>query len=211
MKTIDLTGEKYNSLSVIEQADTRILPSGQHKTMWKCMCDCGNITVVASYALRSGGIKSCKKCGKMKSANSRKTHGKSYTRLHNIWSGMKARCYNKNHDYYKNYGGRGVTVCEEWRDNFQAFYDWAVSNGYSTELTIDRINNDGNYEPSNCRWSTKKEQANNTRKNKRITFNGKTQTLSQWADEYGLSQDLLGERLLRGVSFEEAVKHDIRI
>ena len=209
MKTIDLKGKKYNSLTVIEKAETRILPSGQHKTMWKCKCDCGRTTIVASYALRNNGIRSCKVCGKEKSANSRKTHGMSYTRLHNIWTGMKSRCYNPNHMHYKNYGGRGIVVCEEWKSNFQSFHDWAVSNGYSEELTIDRIDNNGNYEPSNCQWCTKKEQANNTRRNKRITYNGQTKTLAQWAEEFKISQDLLGERLLRNIPFQEAVKHEL--
>lgn len=204
-KTIDLVGMKFNHLTVLKKDTTKILPSGQHKTMWVCECDCGNISSVSSYALRHGNILSCKECGIKRSSESRKVHGKRNSRIYNIWAEMKQRCFNKNHKYYCNYGGRGITVCDEWIHDFKAFYDWAIKNDYSDNLTIDRIDNDKGYSPENCRWATAKEQANNTRRNKRIKFMGEGKTLSQWADTYGISQDLLGERLLRGIPIERAI------
>lgn len=113
------------------------------------------------------------------------THQETKTRLHKIWSSMHERCENVNHKYYKHYGGRGIHVCEEWED-YVNFRDWAVSNGYSDNLTIDRINNDGNYEPSNCRWSTFSEQAKNKRTNHFVTVNGEKMILSDCARRYGI-------------------------
>ena len=208
MKTIDLTGKVFNDLTVIEQAETKILPSGQHKTMWKCKCRCGKETIVPSYALRNNGILSCRECGIKRSAKSRKKLNKENIRLYNIWNNMRQRCNNPKHKYYKNYGGRGITICVKWlgERGFEEFCNWSMLHGYTDDLTIDRIDNDGNYCPENCRWTTAKEQANNTRRNKIIEFNGEKKTLSQWADFYGLSQDLLGERLLRGKTMEEAIR-----
>lgn len=208
MKTIDLTGMKFNNLTVIEQAETKILPCGQHKTMWKCKCKCGKETIVSSHALRNNGILSCRECGIKRSAETRKKLDNKNIRLYHIWNNMRQRCNNPKHNYFKNYGGRGITICDEWsgEKGFENFYKWSMENGYSDELTIDRIDNDNGYSPQNCRWATRKEQANNTRKNKIIEFNGEEKTLSQWADFYGLSQDLLGERLLRGKTMEESIR-----
>lgn len=119
---------------------------------------------------------------------------------------MKARCYCKSATSYMNYHMFGITVCNEWRNNFQAFYDWAMDNGYADNLSIDRINNDGNYEPNNCRWSTRKEQANNRCNNKSITINNKTQTLKQWAEEQDLNYDTVYRRIyVYGWSPEKAI------
>ena len=117
---------------------------------------------------------------------------------------MLGRCYNPNHMHFKRYGMRGITVCEEWKNNFQAFYDWAMSNGYRDDLTIDRIDNNGNYCPENCRWATMKEQCNNTRSNTLITYNGKTQTMAQWAKEIGMPYHKLVVRIARGWDVERA-------
>lgn len=117
---------------------------------------------------------------------------------------MLNRCYNANHKYYNRYGGRGITVCDEWKNNFQAFYDWAISNGYRDDLTLDRKDNDNGYSPENCRWTTKKEQSNNRENNIVITYNGKTQTLSQWAEEIRIPYHKLLVRIKRGWSVERA-------
>ena len=126
-------------------------------------------------------------------------HGMTGTRIYKIWCKIKERCYNPNNRSYKNYGSRGITVCDEWRDDFQAFYDWAMSNGYADELTIDRISVNGNYEPSNCRWATNKEQCNNKRNNHILTYNEKSQTVAQWANELKTNDSTICERIRRGV------------
>lgn len=116
-------------------------------------------------------------------------------KLYNVWRGVKKRCNTPTYYAYPQYGGRGIKICKDWENNFDAFYQWALSNGYEVGLTIDRIDNDGNYEPSNCRWATWKEQGNNRRTNVYITFNGKTQSMSQWADELGITREALHRRL----------------
>ncbi len=115
--------------------------------------------------------------------------------IHRTWRNMIWRCYRKEHISYKYYGERGITVCDEWLNDFQSFYDWALSSGYSKNLTLDRIDNDGNYEPSNCRWATAKEQANNTRANHLVTCNGETKTISEWAELLGITHQALSDRL----------------
>ena len=118
------------------------------------------------------------------------------TRLYRIWSGMKRRCYNKRSSYYERYGGRGITVCDEWLHDFQAFYDWSMSNGYADDLTIDRIDNDGPYAPWNCRWTTKEEQQNNTSRNLIYKHSGESHTLKQWSEILGINYQTLHSRIV---------------
>lgn len=132
-------------------------------------------------------------------------HGKSYHPLYIRWKGMKERCYNTNHNSYHNYGARGILMCDEWRDSFESFLNWSISNGYASELTLDRIDNNKGYSPENCRWTDMKVQSNNTRKNVCITFNGETKTLSQWAEQLGGTHYLVAMRLKRGWTVEEAL------
>lgn len=124
-----------------------------------------------------------------------RSHGDTGTRLHRIWQNMKARCYGKYSREYENYGGRGIVVCDEWRNSYEKFKEWAISNGYDENLTIDRINTDGNYEPSNCRWITNKEQQNNKRDNVCYEFNGEIKTLAQWSEELGICYKTLQKRI----------------
>lgn len=133
-------------------------------------------------------------------------HGLCKTRLYSIYMNMKTRCYNKNNSHYKYYGKRGIKVCNEWLHDFQAFYDWSMSNGYNDNLTIDRINVDGNYEPDNCRWITKHDQCYNTRYNVYLTYNGKTQTMKEWADELGINLGTISYRYRKGKSTKECLQ-----
>lgn len=198
----DLTGRKYGRLTVVENAG---YVNG--KISWKCRCDCGNEKIVPSVYLSSGSTKSC---GCLYDENSKKPHnlhpkfknrdiGISNSRIYKIYRGMIGRC-RKNYYAHKRYYDRGIKVCDEWlgKDGFYNFYEWAIDNGYSEDLTIDRINNDGNYEPSNCRWVTMKEQENNRSDNVIIKYMGEEKTLKQWCEYLGLSYEMVRARKRRG-------------
>lgn len=189
---INMIGQRYGRWTVLERAGRN-----KHKQVtWLCRCECGRERVVVGHDLRSGGSKGCVSCGSRESAT---THGGKGTRLYNIWCNLRQRCSNENHPRHKDYGGRGIAVCSEW-DAFEAFRDWAISHGCREDLQIDRINNDGNYEPSNCRWATLKQQARNSRHNVHITINGVTKLLCEWAEIAGINYGTLKRRYQRGRS-----------
>ena len=213
MKKLDLLNQRFGRLVVIEPSKSK-----NNETMWKCKCDCGNITIVSTSNLRANRIKSCG-CFKLDKLIERSsTHNQRHTHLYEIWKSMKQRCYNPNLKPYKNWGARGIKVCDEWRYNFQAFYDWAYANGYSvktrnnqkTKLTLDRIDVNGNYEPSNCRWVDRKTQARNTRVNKYISYKGITKCLAEWCEELNLSYSIIHGRLFRGWTIEKAFETPIK-
>ena len=204
MKLIDVTGQKFNRLTVIGRDKS----SSSRKTKWVCKCDCGNMTIVDSYSLRNGTIKSCG-CWRVDRST---THHQTKTRLYNIWTAMRNRCYDTNHKQFKNYGGRGISVCEEWKTaggGFERFWQWSLENGYAYNLTIDRINNVGNYCPDNCRWITHKKQQNNRTNNRYITSKGETKTISEWSEEYGIRFPILKHRLdVLNLPLEVAISMD---
>ena len=170
----DLTGMRFGRLVVIFRSEDYVSPKGKTCVCWLCRCDCGNDIIVNGRNLRKGNTKSC---GCLKSETTIKrnlTHNLSKTRIYHIWQDLKKRCVNKNCKCFERYGGRGITICQEWLDDFMNFYNWAINNGYQKDLTIDRKDVNGNYCPENCRWVTQKQQANNKRNNRYITYNNKT-------------------------------------
>lgn len=204
---IDLTGQKFGRLNVIQKSESK----RGGKTWWVCRCDCGTILDVWSVYLRNGTTKSCGCLNRELASERLKTRkllqgsdGRSSTRLYKTWTSMLQRCENPKAYYFDHYGGRGIRVCQEWRDSFEAFRAWALSNGYSDDLTIDRIDNDGNYCPENCRWADSFTQCNNMRSNRMISFGGKTMSLSQWARELGISRSTLAVRICKGWSIQRA-------
>ena len=156
----DETGKQYGLLSVLSWSH---YDAKKHAHFWHCRCTCGTKTIKNGNTLRNGETTSCgcKKVNRWIGNKIKETHGGSYSPLYEVWHGMKSRCYRKNHVAFSRYGGRGIKVCDDWKDNFEVFRKWAIENGYREGLSIDRINNDGGYEPSNCQWLT---LADNTRK-----------------------------------------------
>lgn len=187
----DLTGMKFNSLLVIKEIEPRYFPSGA-RTNYLCRCDCGLFTEVIGCSLTSGNTTSCG-CFAKKLLKSRSTtHGESKTRPHRIWQAMLNRCRNKKQLNYINYGGRGITVCKRW---FK-YENFIQDMGYPQKhQSLDRINNEGNYVPNNCRWATRKEQSLNNRNNRLITLDGETKPLVLWARDLKINQSTLSERI----------------
>jgi hypothetical protein len=185
----DISKKQFGRLVAIEYSG---------RSSWRCMCDCGAVTTVATSNLTSGNTTSCG-CALRES---RFSHGMSKHRMHSVWRSMRARCNNPNDPSYRNYGGRGVRVCERWADFASFIADMGMRpSGYD----IDRIDNDGNYEPGNCRWVTREVNLNNTRNNRNVTWKGETLSVAMWARRLGMNERTLSNRISRGWSMEQAM------
>ena len=182
-KARDLTGNKYGRLTVVSRAESKT-----RRIKWNCICECGNTSIVSGENLMSGHTKSC---GCLLSER-RTSHGKSKTRLYNIWRKMKSRCTNKNETHYNDYGGRGIEVCPRWFSSFDNFYNDMIE-GYDDSLCIDRINNDGNYEPGNCRWVTRKVNSRNTRASRFIDGHN----LAEYCEKYNIPKNRVISRITK--------------
>ena len=188
----DLTGMRFGKLTVLYEDNDR---TTHGCTRWICRCECGTIKSIDRGSLTSGKTRSCGCLHNELLGASRRKHGSSGSRLYRIWKSIKERCYRKKCRIYKYYGERGVCICDEWKDDFKSFEKWARSNGYNDELSIDRIDHDGNYSPDNCRWVDAKAQNNNKRTNHILTLDGVSHTMSEWADITGISYSAIRNRI----------------
>lgn len=191
-KFIDLTGQKFGLLTVLKRHSA----SRNGSIKWECLCECGNKTIVRGDGLKSGHVKSCG-ClqikAVMKIAGKNKTHGLTRTRQYKCWYAMIDRCLNPHCAKYKIYGGRGIKICDKWLA-FDGFWE-DMQEGYKDNLTLDRVDVNGNYEKSNCRWATAKQQSNNTRVNHIMEYNGEKRTISEWAELYNFKYATLRRRI----------------
>ena len=201
-KVIPMIGKRFGRLVVISE----IGKNEKGEYMWFCQCDCGNTTLGKGNLLRHGNKRSCGCLAKengIKVGNRTRKHGMHGTRLYFIWQNMKNRCNKPTDSHFHNYGGRGISVCSEWENDFSKFSDWAIASGYTEELTIDRIDNNKGYSPDNCRWVSKAAQNRNKRNSILIEYEGKTQTLSEWAREKGIHKSTLVYRYHQGKTGNE--------
>lgn len=199
----DLTGKTFGDLTVIERAEKY----SNGKIAWKCKCKCGRYVRRITHDLKTNRHPRCYQC----STKVRPTkHGMANSKLYYIWVGMKGRCYNERNKSFRNYGGRGVKICDEWLNDFETFSKWALGNGYQEGLSIDRADVNGDYEPQNCRWITLAEQNYNRRNNVLITHGGETKCLAEWAKQLGFSAQFIAQRYHeRTIRSEEIVFEDL--
>ena len=206
MRTVDLTGKIFGRLKVLERAE-----NGKNgDARWVCLCECGKTKTILASHLKRGEIRSCGCFQKEVLKQYREKHGHRHTRLYGIWAGIKRRCYNPHEKAYKYYGGRGIKVCDEWLNDFEQFNEWAFANGYNEnakrgDCTIDRINVNGDYEPSNCRWISIKAQSLNKGTNRIIEINGENKCLSEWLKITGVSSTSFYRRLNNGWNEKKAL------
>ncbi|MFI2856871.1 hypothetical protein ACH6EH_06995 [Paenibacillus sp. JSM ZJ436] len=205
-RTPDLVGKKINMLTVLE----KVSESGY--SLFLCECECGSQKIFRGKDLNQDKVKSCGNHYRDLIGEANSTHKKTNTRIYKIYRGMMMRCFDENSQSYQGYGGRGISVCSEWADTdgFMSFYNWSMENGYDETLTIDRIDNERGYSPSNCRWTTREVQQNNRRGNILFTHEGETKTLAQWCKILNLKYDTIWKRIYKyNFSFEKAILHQI--
>lgn len=207
-----LIGKRFGRLVVEKFSHIRVYQNPKNQKIkniiyYLCRCDCGNTKLISKYDLTcKRGTKSCGCLVAETCKNNFSTHSLRKHRLYHIWNDIKSRCTRKAEQSYYRYGARGIFICDEWKNDFMSFYNWSMSNGYADNLTIDRIDVNGNYEPCNCRWATYTEQANNRRNNIIVTYNNETRTLKQWCGFLGVNYKLVWERMKKyNKTFEEAI------
>lgn len=198
-KTVkNISGMRFGRLTVQSREGSNSL----WQAKWRCVCDCGNTIVALGRSLRDGNTTSCGCYRDDQCSAAQYKHGHTGTPLYVVFNSMVSRCNNPSNKSFESYGGRGISVCEEWINSKEKFFEWSMANGYRPDLQIDRIDNNGNYEPSNCRWVTCEENNNNRRSNIFISHLGKTQTIEQWARELNISGSTIQQRLKRGCSVD---------
>lgn len=210
-ESINLAGQRFGRLTVLDVA------ARKNGIVWRCLCDCGAETLARAGHLRAGSKASCG-CAVVDAARENQkaaiaaitTHGISHSRLDHCYKNMVSRCYNPKNKRYDKYGARGIAVCAEWRNDKLSFFRWAMANGYADHLTIERDKVNGNYGPSNCRWATLKEQMNNQTNSVFLDWNGRRQTIAQWAEELGIKYGALQHRVDRGWSMDRIMTQPFR-
>ena len=207
----NLANKRFGRLVVLERGNIKT-----RNIMWKCLCDCGATKIVSSGNLKGGSVRSCGCLANESTTRFAKVHGKSQSRLFKVWSGIKTRCLCTTDKHYKDYGGRGITLCEEWAEDFMAFHDWAMANGYDEnapkgECTIDRIDNDKGYSHDNCRFVNLKIQANNKRNNHVVAVGKDTLTIAEVADMTSLGYNTMRGRVNKGWDIESAINAPLNV
>lgn len=202
----DYTGKRFGRLTVICRAPNRDYLRGGCKVYWVCKCDCGKTIEISRAHLQSGHTKSCGCIHREQLAEKNTTHGFSGTRIYSIWLGMKSRCGNENNKRFLHYGGRGIKVCPEWEAEFENFRRWAIENGYSDDLTIERIDVNGDYCPENCCFIPLSEQANNKQNSVYFEFNGEKITQQEASRRTGIPSSTICRKRKKGISLEEMRK-----
>lgn len=190
-RLIDLTGKRFGRLVVLGYAGRERSRGGHSRSMWYCECDCGEPKTLSTGNLTSGNTRSCGCLKTDRNVEYFTTHGMSKTKLYSVWGTMKDRCYSPDSKGYQNYGGRGIEMCQSWKDSFKNFYEWAIKSGYKDGVTIERKDVNGNYEPDNCCWIPKADQSKNRRNCHYITYHGITKTLSEWSRELHIDRECL--------------------
>ena len=205
MKSLNLKGQTFGRLHVEDKAESK-----NGRTYWNCRCECGNKKTVSTQHLRSGTIQSCG-CYRLSQLREKLvTHGMSGSRLYSIWGHMKCRIKNPKDHKYPLYGGRGIRLCESWED-FEPFHEWAIANGYQEDLSIERIDVNGDYCPENCKWIPLKDQAKNRRSNHTLTWRGETKTITEWSEDLDIKPNIIFARIDRyGWDIERALTQKVR-
>ena len=201
---MNLAEHKFGRLQPIELDHIRANPSGNRIRYWRCICDCGTEVVVPHGSLRNGETKSCGCLRRELVAQKNAKHGRSGLPEYQVWQDMKRRCLNPKSKSFSIYGGRGISVCERWQTSFEHFHADMGARPFAT-ATIERVDNNGNYEPGNCRWATRREQMNNVRKNVILTVDGESATLAEWARRTGMNHASILGRLAKGWDTKRAL------